>query len=160
MAVQLAFELLLPRVVRFVALVYGFRVAFHGEVAVDDRVLACQVGLVEVVRVRDVAASEAWLDGDRRVGSDEHSDAACASSWSCGAFLVQGNVSRDHDRVSAIPRRGLEPVEGVEERIRAAVAGINRIHTLNVEVARLLEQLHQDTLDALGLVEERLRTHL
>ena len=46
----------------------------------------------------------------------------------------------------------------VEEGIGSAVAGVDRVNTLEVRV--VAKQLHQDTLDGLGLVEDGLSTDL
>ena len=142
-AVELGFAL----VVATIAVVDGFGVAFDGEVAVHDRVLGGEVGLVEVVGVRDVGAAETRFKGQRCVGTDEHGNAASTTRRAGVAFLVQGNVARHDDCVAAIPGGGLDPVDRVEECIGTAVAGVHRVHTLDVCVARLFEELHEDGLD-------------
>jgi hypothetical protein len=159
-AVLLRLERLLARVIGLVAGVDSLGVAADGEVAVNNGVLARQIRLVEIVRVSDVRAALASLDGEGRIGADEHSDAAGASSRARIALLVQRNVARHDNRVTAVPRRGLDPVDAVEERVRAAVAGVDRVHALDVVVARLVEQLHQHRLDRLGLVEHGLGADL
>lgn len=151
---------LLTRVVRLVAGIDSLGIAADGKMTIYNGVLAGKVGLVEVVRVPDVRAPLASFDGQGGVGTDEHGYAASATSGTGIALLVQCDVASHHNGVPAVPRRGLDPVYAVEECICAAVAGVYRVHTLNVVVAGLLEQLHQDGLDRLGLVEERLGADL
>ena len=113
---------------------------------VNDGVLAGQVGLVEVVGVLDVGTTETGLEGKRSVRANEHGNAASTTSGPGSALAVEGNVTSNDNGVAAVPRRGLDPVDGVEKSVGAAVAGVDSIHTLNVGVAGGLEKLHQHTL--------------
>jgi hypothetical protein len=144
--VCLALENLLAGVVCLVAGVNGLGVALQGVVAVNDGVLAGQVGLVEVVGVLDVGTTETGLECERSVRADEHGNAASTASGPGSAFAVEGNVTSNDNGVAAVPRRGLDPVDGVEKSVGAAVAGVDGIHALNVGIARGLEKLHQHTL--------------
>lgn len=155
-AVLLSLECCLTLVVGLVAGIDSLNVALDGEVAIDDGVLARQVGLVEVVYVPDIGATLAGLHNNGSVGADEHGNAASTAGRTGVALGVQRDVASDNDCVTAIPSRGLDPVDGVEQRVGATVARVHCVNTLNVVVAALLEQLHENGLDRLGLVEERL----
>lgn len=151
---------LLAGVVGLVAGIHSLGVALDGEVAVDDGVLARQVGLVEVVRVADVGSPQTRLEDDGSIGADEHGHAASTTGGTSSALGVQGNITADHNGVTTIPRRGLNPVDAVEDGVGATVASVHGVDSLNVGVTGRLEQLHQDRLDGLGLVEQSLRTNL
>jgi len=159
-AVLLRLQRLLARIVRLVAGIHSFGVAANGEVAVDDGILAREIGLVEVVCVPDVGSTLTGLNGKRRIRANKHSHAASTASWARIAFLVQRNVASHHNRVAAVPGGGLDPVDAVEQRVGAAVACIDRVHALDVVVAAFVKQLHQDRLDRLRLVEQRLGADL
>ena len=52
-------------------------------------------------------------------------------------------------KVLSLPKAvPLEPIDCVEESRSSAVAGIGRVNALNVSVARLVEERHQERLDA------------
>lgn len=70
------------------------------------------------------------------------------------------NTTKDTKGLRTVPRTGLHPVDGVEEGGRAAVAGVGGVDALHVRVAGVLEQLHEDRLDRLGLVDDGLRADL
>lgn len=59
-----------------------------------------------------------------------------------------------------VPGTGLHPGGRVEERGRAPVAGVGGVDALHVSVARVMEELHEDGLDGLGLVDDSLGAHL
>jgi hypothetical protein len=147
---------LLASVVGLVAGVYSLGVALDGEVAIDVRVLAGKVGLVEVVGVGDVAAAQTGLKHEGSVGADDHGDTSSATGGTGSSLGVQSDVASNHDGITAIPGRRLDPIDAVENSIGASVAGIDGIDALDVVVTRLLEQLHQDGLDGFGLVEQGL----
>lgn len=138
--------------------VEGLGVAGEGVVAVDVGVLAGQVGLVEVVGVLHVAASQTGLHDDGGVGADEEGDGAGTTGGTGVALGVEGNVTGDDDAVAAVPGGALDPVDGVEDGVGAAVAGVDGVDTLNVGV--VTKELHQDGLDRLGLVQHGLGTDL
>lgn len=138
--------------------VEGLCVAGQGEVAVDDRVLAGQVGLVEVVGVLHVAATQTRLDNNRSVRANENGDGTSATGGAGSTLCVEGNVAGDNNGIAAVPGGGLDPVDAVEEGVGAAVAGVDGVDTLNVGV--VAKQLHQDRLDRLGLVEDGLSANL
>ena len=102
-AVQLALEGLLAGVVSLVAGVNSLGVALERVLAVNDGVLAGEVGLVEIVGVLDVAAAETRLESERSVRANEHGNAASTASGSGGTLLVESNVTSDDDCVAAVP---------------------------------------------------------
>lgn len=159
-AVLLRLERLLSLVVGLVAGIHCLGVAAEGEVSVDNGVFARKVGLVEVVCVPDVGTALASVHDNWRVGANKHGHASGSASRAGGALGVKGNVSCDDDGVTAVPARGLDPVDRVEQGVCAAVAGVYRVDTLDVVVARLLKQLHQDRFHRLGLVQQRLGADL
>lgn len=121
---------------------------------IDDGVFACEVWLVEVVRVPDVGTAKTSIHDNWGVGADEHGYAASTTSGTGVALLVESDVASNNNSVTAIPCRGFDPVDRVEERVCSTVAGVHGVDTLDVVVARLLEELHEDRLDRLGLVEQ------
>jgi len=153
---MLAMELSLSLIVSAVALVNGFGIALDGVVAVDDRVLGGQVGLVEVIRMGDVSASKTRLKSKRSIRPNEHGYTACATSRTRVAFLVESNIAGNHNGITAVPRRGFYPVDRVEESVCAAVTSIHSINTFNVCISSLLEQLHEHRLNRLRFVENSL----
>ena len=133
-------------------------VAGQREVAVENRVLAGEVGLVKVVGVLHVGTPQTGLGHNRGVRANKHGDATGTTSGPGIALSIEGNVSSNDDSISTIPGRRLNPVHGVKESVGTTVAGVDGIDTLNASVVP--EQLHQDGLDGLGLVENRLGTDL
>lgn len=98
------------------------------------------------------------LHHQRRVRADEHRNSARTTDRARAALGVDGNVAREHDRVAAVPRARLDPVDRVEERSGTTVARVLRVDALNVRVAVRRKELHEHRLDRLGLVDDRLRT--
>lgn len=133
-------------------------VAVDGVVTIDDGVLASQIGLVEVVDVVHVGATEAGLSDNRGVRADEHGNAASTTGRTSVALGVESDVASDDNGVTAVPGRRLDPVDGVEEGVGATVASIDGVNTFNALV--VIEELHEDRLDGLGLVENGLGTDL
>lgn len=88
-----------------------------------------------------VTAAESWLNDNRGVRADEHGDSAGAAGGAGVTLGVQGDVTGDDDGVAAVPARGLNPVDGVEEGVCAAVAGVDGVDALDVGVGA--EELHE-----------------
>lgn len=160
MTISQSLQLLFASVVSLVAGVDSLGIAADGVVAIHVWVFTSQVGLVEVVCVGDVATTKTSIDNEGSVGTNKHGDAASTASRASITLLVQGDVASNYDCVPSIPGGGLEPVECVEKRIGATVAGVDGIHTFNVGVSRLFEELHENRLDGLGLVQKGLSTNL
>lgn len=72
--------------------------------------------------------------------------------------LNQRNVTGDNDGVTAIPGRGFNPVDTVEQGIGTAVASIDGVNAFQVGV--VAKELHQNRLDRLGLVQDGLSADL
>lgn len=144
-------------VVGGVGLVQGLCVAGQGVVTINVRVLGGQIGLVKVVGVLKVGSVDV-VEDQRGIGANEHGDTAGTSGRSGGSLGVKGNVTSNDNGVSAIPGSALDPVDGVEQGVGAAVAGVDVVDTLNVAV--VAKQLHQHRLDRLGLVQQRLGSNL
>lgn len=157
-AVLVGLEGLLTDIVGLVAGVDGLSVALQGEVAVDNRVLAGEIGLVEIVGVGHVGGTETGLEDNRGIGTDDHGDATSTTSGAGSTSSVQSNITTDNNGVTAVPGRGLEPVDAVEDSVGTTVAGVDVVHTLDVGV--LTEELHENGLDGLGLVQESLSANL
>lgn len=100
------------------------------------------------------------FEDQRSVRSDEHSTSTCSTNWTSAAFSVDCNVSCENDSVTTIPRRALNPVDRIEERRCGTVAGIFRVDTLNIRVARGCKEVHKDCFDRLGLVNDSLGTDI
>ena len=93
-----------------------------------------------------------------RVGADEHGDSTGTTGRATAALCVDSDVTANDNRVPSVPRRRLDPVDGVEEGRGGTVAGVLGVDTLDVGVARRLEEVHEHGLDRLGLVDDRLGT--
>lgn len=113
-----------------------------------------QAGVFRARGGRSARRGGRTLENERSVRADEHGARAGTADRARTAFGVDGNVARDDERVAAVPAARLDPVARVEEGGRAAVARVLRVDALDVRVAR--EQVHQDRLDRLALVDERL----
>ena len=159
-AILACLESLLALVVSLVAGIYRLSVAAKGEMTIDDGVLALKVRLVEVVCVPNIRTALAGIHDEGRVGTNEHGHASSSTSGAGSTLLVKRNISCDDDSVAAVPGRRLDPVDRVEKGVCSSVACIHSVDTLNVVVARFFEQLHEDGLDRLGLVKQRLRADL
>ena len=88
--------------------------------------------------------------------TDEHSARTSTTSRASRASSVNGNVTADNEGIAAVPAAALDPVDGVEEGRRAAVAGILGVDALDVVVASLLKEVHEDGLGSFGLVDDGL----
>lgn len=152
----LGLQRLLTSVVRLVAGIDRLGVALDREVAIDDRVLARQIRLVEIIGMRNVGAAETRLKHNRRIGADKEGDAASATRGTRVALGIQRNVTAHDNSITAIPGRRLNPVDGVENGVGPAIARVDCVDAFDVGVARGLEQLHQHGLDRLGLVQNGL----
>lgn len=127
-------------------------------VAVNIRVLAGQVGLVEVIRVLHVGATQSRLDNQGSIRADKHSDGTSTASRAGVTLGIEGNVAGDDNSVTAVPGRSLDPIDAVQQGISATVASVQGIDTLDVGV--VTEELHEDRLDRLGLVKNCLSADL
>ena len=96
------------------------------------------------------------FENDWGIGSDQHSAGSGTTSRSGGTFSVDSNIAGEDDGVSPIPRRRLDPVDGIENCRCGAIAGVLAIDTLNIIVAGLREQVHEGGLDRFGLVDDGL----
>ena len=159
-AVLGALERLLAGFESLVAGINGLGVALQRKVAIDNGVLAGQVRLEEVVGVSDVGTTETRLEDNGGVRTDEQGHTASTTSGASSTLCVKSNVSADHDGVTAVPGRGLDPVNAVENSVGATVASVDIIHTLDVGVAVRSKQLHQHRLDGLRLIQDGLGTDL
>jgi len=79
------------------------------------------------------------FENDRGVGTDQHGTGSSTTSRPGGTLSVDGNVTGEDDGVSSIPRRRLDPVDGVKNSRCGAVAGVLAIDALNIIVAGLCE---------------------
>lgn len=139
--------------VGIVSLVQAAQVGLDGLWAVDLWVLGGEIGLVEVPVVAHVR-SMSRLQDKGSVRANQHGDRTSSSDRASGTFGVDGNVASDNDRISAIPRAALNPVDSVEEGGSTTVAGVLAVDTFNVVVTRLREQVHQNRLHRLGFVDD------
>ena len=133
-AVGVGTDFALALVVSLVAGVNGFAVAFYRVMSVYERVFGGQICFVEVIDVADVGAAETGLEDQRSVRADEHSNAAGTAGRAGAAFRVEGYVTRDDDGVAPIPGGGFDPIYGIEQGVRAAVAGVDCVDAFNIGV--------------------------
>lgn len=158
--VSLGLQGLLTGVVGLVAGIDSLGVATKGVVTIDNGVLAGEVRLVEIIGVGEVGGTETGLEDDRSIGANDHGDATSTTSRAGSTSGVQGNITADHNGITAIPGGGLEPVDAVEDGVGATVAGVDVVDTLNVGVSVRSEKLHENGLDGLGLVQKGLSANL
>lgn len=159
-AVLVGLEDLLASIVGLVAGVDGLGIAAERVLAINNGVFAGEVGLVEVIGVGEVGATETGLEDNRGIGANQHGNAASTTGGAGSTLGVQGNITADNDGVAAVPGGRLEPVDAVEDGIGATVAGVDGVNTLDIGVAGRSEELHQNGLDGLRLVQECLGADL
>lgn len=94
---------------------------------------------------------------DGGIGTNQNSDAPSTPRGSGGRLLVQSNIRRHNNGISAIPGTGFNPIDGVEQGVRTTVASIHGIGSFKTVI--IAEQLRQNALDRLGLVKGRLSTN-
>lgn len=99
---------------------------------------------------------ELTLKDDWGIGSNEHSTRASATDWTGATLSINGNIPSKYNRIAAVPRTRFDPVDGVEKGSGGAIACVLRVDALNVVVARLAKEVHEDRLDRLGLVDNGL----
>lgn len=158
--VGLGLQGLLTGIVGLVAGIDSLGVATKGVVTIDNGVLAGEVRLVEIIGVGEVGGTETGLEDDRSIGANNHGNATSTTSGAGSTSGVQGNITADHNGITAIPGGGLEPVDAVEDGVGATVAGVDVVDTLNVGVSVRSEKLHENGLDGLGLVQKGLSANL
>lgn len=138
--------------------IQGLCVAVNGVVPIDVGVLAGQVGLVKVIGVLHVGASQAGLHNNRGIRADQHSHGTGTARRTSIALGVQSNIASNDNGITAVPGRGFYPVDTVEQGVGTAVASIDGVDAF--EVGIVTEQLHQNRLDRLGLVQNGLGANL
>ena len=114
--------------------------------AIDNRVLTGEIRLVEIVGMLEVTAVDRVKDNGS-IRANQEGNGTSTTSRAGSTLSVDGDISGNNNGVSAIPGRGLDPVDGVEKSVGTTVAGINRVQTLNVGV--VTKELHQDRLNGL-----------
>ena len=143
-----------------VASVDGANVASVGEVSINGGIFTGKLGLVEVPEMVHVGGTDTLVKDKGSVGSDEDSDGASTTGGTSGALGVGSNIGSNNESIATIPGRGLDPVDSVENRGGTSVTSVLGVNPLNIVVARLLEQGHENSLDRLGLVNDGLCTDL
>lgn len=94
------------------------------------------------------------LEDDGGVGSDEHGNGTSTTNGTSSTLSIDGNITSNDKSVTAIPRGRLDPVDGVEQSRGSTVAGVFGVDALDVGV--VAKEVHQDSLDRLGLVDQGL----
>ena len=97
---------------------------------------------------------------DGCIGTNEDSTGTSSTGRSGSTLSVHSDVTGNDDSVATVPGVGLHPVDGVEEGSSTTVAGVLGVDTLNVEVAGLSEEVHEGSLDGLGLVNDGLSANI
>lgn len=136
----------------------GLGVAVDGVVAINIGVLAGKVGLIEIVGVLHVGATQTGLGDNGGVGADQESDSTSTTSGPSVTLGVESNITGNNNSIATVPSGRLNPVDGVENSVGTTVASVDSVDTLDVGV--VAEKLHKNTLDGLGLVEKSLSTDL
>lgn len=132
-----------------VAGIDGANVAGVGEVSIDGGVFRGELGLVEIPEMVHVSGTDTLVKDKGGVGSDQDGDGTGTTGGTGGALGVGGDISSDDNGEATVPGGGLDPVDGVENGSGTTVAGVLGVDTLNIVVAGLLEEGHQDGLDRL-----------
>ena len=91
-----------------------------------------------------VSTPLAWLEGKRCIRTYEHSNTARTTGRTGVALLVKSDISGANDSVTTIPGRGLHPIDCIKERVGTPITSVDSVHSFNVGVADVLEQLHED----------------
>jgi hypothetical protein len=97
---------------------------------------------------------ELTVKDNRCVWSNEYGTCTSTTSGSSGTLGVYGDITAYDNSIASIPRTRLDPVNGIEKCSCSAVASVLGINTLDVEVARLGEEVHEGCLNRLGLVDD------
>lgn len=142
-----------------VGLVEASKVGLDGLRTVDLGVLRGEVGLVEVPEVAHVG-TVSGLEDEGCVRADKHGNGTCTTDGTGRALGVDCNVTSHDNGVTAVPRAALHPVDGVEESGGTAVAGVLAVNALDVVVSGGSKEVHEDSLDGLGLVNDGLGTDI
>jgi len=100
------------------------------------------------------------LEDDGSVRSNQDGTGSGSSSRSSRTLRVDGDISSENDGVPSIPTLTLDPVDGVEKSSGSSVASVLGIDSLDVGVSVRLEEIHEHTLDRLGLVDDRLGSNI
>lgn len=142
-----------------VRVVESAQVAFDSPRAVNNGVFSGKIGLVEVPCVGHVGTVNGFHD-KRSIGTDQGGESTGTTDGSRTTFCVNGDITGEDDGVSSVPRFRLNPVDGVEEGGGGTVACVLGVDTLDIGVSGFGEEVHQDSLDGLGLVDDGLCTDI
>ena len=80
--------------------------------------------------------------GSQRDLTHKHGDSTAASRRPCRPCRIHGNVSCHHERKPPVPRSAFHPVDGIEQRGRAAIACIQRVDSLHMETEACSADAH------------------
>lgn len=175
--------------VAVVASVESTEVASVGELSVNDGVLRVHVGLVEIIGMFHVSATQTYmeqrkgcnhqfltdffvlfvilfaddiitsLNSNGSVGTNQHGNDTCTGGRAGSAGSVESQVTGNNDSLAAVPGGRFNPVDSIGERVETTVASIGGINAFNLGVSVLHKQGHQGGLDSLGLVNDSLGTN-
>ena len=76
-----------------------------------------------------------------RIWPNQHGDGPGSAAGPGRARRIDGDIAAHHQGQAAVPGRGLDPVEGVEEGGGATVAGVGGVYALQVCVPAGRKQL-------------------
>ena len=119
---------------------------------VHDGILDRVIGLEKVPHVRGVRRPVLGIEGQWRIAPDQHRHGPAPARGTGRTAGVRGNVGGHDNGVPAVPSGRFAPQKGVEQRRRAAVAGVDDRGTFHVRVAG--EEVHEDRFGGFRLVHE------
>lgn len=116
--------------------------------------------LVKTIIITSLLNVLTSVEHQRSPGTNEHGHGPRPAAGPRRARRVHGDVRTHGESEPPVPGRALHPVDRVEERRGAAVAGVGAVHPLHVRVAGVGEEFHQHGFDRLGLVDDGLGADL
>jgi hypothetical protein len=94
------------------------------------------------------------LEDQWGVGANQHGTSTHTTDWSRTSLLVDGNITAHDNRISAIPRLALDPVDTVEKSSGGTVTSVLVVDTLDVVITSRGKEVHEESLGSLGLVNQ------
>lgn len=100
------------------------------------------------------------FERQRSVRANQHRNGTGTTGWSPTSLSVDSNITTDDNSITTIPRRTLNPVDGVKKGSSASIASILRVNTFDIGVAGCSEELHENGFSGLGFVNDSFRSDI
>lgn len=121
--------------------------------------LGTWIRFIKIICILNVRGSH-LIKYEGCIRSQKYGNCSSASCWSSWTFGVGSHINANNNTQPPVPGFTLKPIDGVEEGVRASITSIHRSHTLDVMIAALREQTHQDGLCGFRFIEECLSADL